>query len=346
MITEYRRIRKWFISKSALFRWGVKLVVTALFLYVVNRTLTLDQLKELAGLVSVPHLAFALLLGFSGLLFQVLRWHRVLQCLEFKVSETMAMKTMLWGILLGFVTPGRTGELLRGLKLDSNRKGDAVLASLIDRCYAILFTLLCGAAGMGVQVFIFGIAPEKRLLFPVLALVAVGLLLIAVLTYKNGGLCKTGPLRKLKDRYGNLPSALGSALGKRILFHTFASHAVLLLQTVLLFNMFGYEGFFRAFVAVSQAYTFMIFMPFFVANAGVREYSMTVFMQQSGVASSINIKAASAGVSTFIMLINIFLPALAGLLWVILEKRRRKAAPQIQHETTRARVLRENQYEK
>lgn len=345
MIAKYRRIRLWFVSKSALFRWGVKIALTVLFLYVVNRTLTIDQLKELVSRISVPHLLLAFLLGISGLAFQTLRWHRVLQTLDFRVSLGKALKTMLWGALLGFVTPGRTGELFRGIELDPDRKADAVLASFLDRCFAILFTLVCGAAGLIIQVLVLRLPPEKKLLFPILALLLIGVFLFSVLLFRNGALCQTGPLRWVKDRYGTIPSALGSALGKRILFHTFAGHAVLLVQTVLLFEMFGFEGHFRAFVAVAQAYTFMIFMPFFVANAGVREYSMAMFLNQSGSTFSVDIKAASAGVSTFVLLINILIPALAGLLWIFLEKRRKKATPQIQELETTGDILRKDEYE-
>ncbi len=343
MVQSFRNAAEWISKRNAHVKWVLKILVTLLFIYLVNRMITPRQLKGLFESLSVPHLVTATLLGFLGVAFQSLRWHRVLQCLDFRVGFTDALKTMLWGSLLGFVTPGRAGELLRGVGLDENRKADAVLASMLDRIYAVLFALLCGAAALS-ALALSGAMVESKLLYPLLGLTALGTILSLLLKFKSTLLQKNRAFRWLTGKFGHLPSALGSALGKRILFHTLAAHIVLLLQTAVLFDMFGYHDYLLTIPAIAQAYTFMIFMPFFVANAGVREYSMALFVGQCGSVSSMDIKAASTAVSTLVLFLNIFIPALAGLFWILLEKRKRKTAPQ-NTVSTPVRLLRESGYE-
>jgi flagellar biogenesis protein FliO len=63
-------------------------------------------------------------------------------------------------------------------------------------------------------------------------------------------------------------------------------------------------------------------MPFFVANIGVRELSFSVFLKKLEAAPQP--AAIAFGVSGLILLINIILPAILGLIWMLKGNRSRE----------------------
>ena len=86
--------------------------------------------------------------------------------------------------------------------------------------------------------------------------------------------------------------------------------------------MFGSEGFFDTMIASGQAYSFMLFFPFFIANMGIREYSFRMFLGCGRPPGAISgLSRLAFGASTVILIVNIILPALIGLIWWIIEKR-------------------------
>lgn len=82
-------------------------------------------------------------------------------------------------------------------------------------------------------------------------------------------------------------------------------------------NIFVNCSFPDAVMVSTLAYTCMLFLPISIANIGIREYSFALLLPLAiaGKQSTITIQAASFGVSGLILLMNIILPALAGLFW-------------------------------
>jgi hypothetical protein len=122
-----------------------------------------------------------------------------------------------------------------------------------------------------------------------------------------------------------LPGLIRIHPGKIIII-SMAVHAALILQTAVLFGMFGSDSFLKNCIVAAESYTFMLFLPFFIANIGLREYSFSLFL--SDLAPSLNfephITAAALGASSIVLLINIIMPALIGLLWVVVTQGEKK----------------------
>jgi hypothetical protein len=88
--------------------------------------------------------------------------------------------------------------------------------------------------------------------------------------------------------------------------------------------MFGSHAMAINMCASAQAYAFMQFLPFFIANMGIREYSFGLFLGEyhSMPVQALTLGAVAFGASMGILVINMILPALAGLIWWLLNKRK------------------------
>ncbi len=291
--------------------WPFKILVTVVVLYLVNKSLSKDQLPLLLGNIAQVPLAAAFALGCLLFCCQTLRWKIVLNAWGIGASGAAALRTMLWGCLLAFITPGRAGELVRGLSLPAVKKGHTVYATIADKAVAggaaLVFGAVCCAAALARNQ-----APgwgQKTIIIGSAAALAVTALML--------------PLRSrpfIKKILALVPAFSRGRL-LRIVLYSLASHILLLVQTAVLLSMFGSAGFLDNAIAAGQAYAFMLFFPFFIANMGIREYSFALFSGAPAAVGNAGIPGVAFGASMGILVINIVLPAVIGLVWWLIEKR-------------------------
>lgn len=309
----YEKTARFFLDKKikVLFRIGI----TLLFFWIVNRSISRHEIALLMGKIRLDIALSALGLGILGFYFQVIRWRYVLRLQNFPSDTHLALKTLLWGNLLGFLTPGRIGEVFRGIGLDSKRKIDSVIAVIIDRLFAIAVVLVSGIILCLAQFLSTGIAP------PGIVLIFWGLIPLSggavFIVLKHKKLSKSTVVQKLRmiiksvGYLSNIPTILVSVL----------SHCCLIAQTVLLLAMFGsVAGWLNNCFIAAQGYMAMLFLPFFIANVGLREYSFGLYLKQF--TTHQHAEMIAFGVSSLVLLINIILPALIGLIWMLAEKSR------------------------
>lgn len=102
-----------FVRNNKTFSFIFRLIITFLFFIIINKNISLTQIKLLAQRVCVWQFSITIVLGIAGLYFQMLKWKEILYSQKFPSSVRIAFKTLLWGHLLAFITPGRFGELMR-----------------------------------------------------------------------------------------------------------------------------------------------------------------------------------------------------------------------------------------
>lgn len=298
-------------------KWIFRLGITTLFVVIVNKHVDFRQLLALLHTAKFSILCMVLLAGIAALFFQVVRWQMILRFHNLPATFPVAGKTMFRGFLLAFVTPGRVGELFRAIDLDPSRKMDSVLSVFEERFCAVAITIFAGLIALLYQMLLLGKEPFLPL-FTALAL-AVVCPSILLLLIKLKCLSFT-PANRLLNRFAWLPaylSRLRTLPVLPILAYSLIAHMLLLLQTALLFTMFGHYPFLDAVIAAAQAYSFMLLLPFFIANIGLREYSFSLFLAPFIHQSNTSVLPAVAlGTATIILLCNIMLPAAAGLVWM------------------------------
>lgn len=308
-------------SKGA--RWSARVLLTLLFVYFVNRSLSRREVAVILDSLEGAHMGGALLLGIGGLWCQAKRWEIVLRYEKFAVTSATALKTLLVGNLLAFVTPGRIGELLRGMEIAEGRKADAVFAVVVDKLFIVATVLVVGLAMAVWQTVVRGVALPLRPIAPFGAAIVVCLLAIPLVARRPSRL-RERPwmgyvVRLMKMTPRAFTRAGGIALGC-----SFGAHGLLLLQTMLLMSMFGVEGLGDALLAAGQAYALMAVVPLFIGNMGIREYSFGLFLGRLGIetAGEMGIRGAALGASAAVLLMNLILPALAGLVWSLADNRK------------------------
>jgi hypothetical protein len=289
-----------------------RIVITVFFFLLVNKSISQADLKQLLNTIDPLVIMTVLLSGIIGFYLQVIRWKYILQARHLPCKGCIPLKTMLWGNLLGFLTPGRVGELFRGIGIDPARKSDSVVAVLIDRLLAIVIVVSTGVLFMIIQTAFLKISPPliEIISFGILiALVVISIVIINVSYFKS---------KKTVSKARSLFSGILHLLNMKIVFISILAHLFLILQTVLLFQMFGSPGWIFNSVTAGQSYLQMIFLPFSIANVGIREYSFGLFLKQT--IANEESEMIAFGVSSLILFINIILPAFIGLIWIIFDK--------------------------
>jgi hypothetical protein len=307
--------------------WGFKILITLLFIFFVNRKITAEEILVVARHLSLPHCAAALFFSLLGLWFQAKRWEIVLKFQEFEVADNLALKTLLWGNLLAFITPGRVGELFRGIHITPEKRVDSLFAVIIDKLFIVTTVLLTGLICIVLQRVVFHI--------PVSATMRWFIIVASLMCAAGFIVLSTGAVSgkvHLVNRFFshiavNLPRIFTPA-GTRSLLYSIGAHAALIAQSVILLEMFGCGSLGVNTVAAGLAYGLMPFYSFTIGNMGVRENLFAVSLGNLGAVCEkpdLTLSAAALGVSVIILVMNLILPALAGLVWYIADTASRRS---------------------
>ena len=138
-------MRAGILSTQSLTRVGAGL---ALLAAVIGLTTSPQELLRTASGLDLRFTGAALALLPPGLLLQWLKWRVLLRTAAPEVSDGDALRSLLAGFGLGLVTPGRVGEIGRGLVLPGRRMAATQLAAC-DRLLSAVVTLLSGALCAG-----------------------------------------------------------------------------------------------------------------------------------------------------------------------------------------------------
>ncbi|KMQ52177.1 hypothetical protein CHISP_0858 [Chitinispirillum alkaliphilum] len=334
------------VYKTGGAKWILRIIITLLFVWFVNGSLTSDDIRILSENISLRYLGLSFLFGLIATFLQVLRWRIVLSAMKFQVSFTDVVRSFLKGCFLGFMTPGRSGELFRGFDLDPSLKIRSVKATVLDRAYAVIVVLIVGMSAAVAQKVYTGLEPLAIFILPVLVIMSVVLTGLCFFRYWSRFLRLPGFVKLSQETVFQFFRDVFALMKQpRFLVLTLMSHLFLLLQTSILFYMLGFTDFMWNLLTAAQSYAFMIFLPIFVANAGIREFSFATFMAQRDWGMvAVGIDAAAVGVSAAVLICNIILPALAGLIWIYLDTKKQCKSPQ-QHKLNVECMQRENEHE-
>ncbi|MFW6221967.1 MAG: lysylphosphatidylglycerol synthase transmembrane domain-containing protein, partial [Fibrobacterota bacterium] len=305
--------RIWRVVAGRHFINVAKIILTLAFVYLANRKLNLGQLSRLWTDFKLFPFAVASVLGAAAIILHIARWKLLLVYEGFEVSSRVAAKTFLFGLLLAFITPGRLGELFRGLEISKKDRASTFLPVVVDKLFTIAAVFLFAFGCVLMQAVFFKRLPHAQ--FGVLLAIAAVISLIVLILVARGTL-----FSKFLKRYGpqikDLSPRLFSSTGKKVGACTLGAHVALIAQTVVIFRMFGDVGYIEGILAAGQAYAFLTLMPFFMANMGIREYSFQLFIQQFYFAGEMtNITGLALNTSILILMLNLIIPASIGLIW-------------------------------
>jgi uncharacterized membrane protein YbhN (UPF0104 family) len=305
----------------------IRVVITAGFVYAVNKNLSLSEIIDLLRNVSPLSLLGAFILGACSLLLQVLRWQVILESHTLPSNHHITMKTMFRGFLLAFVTPGRIGELFRAVSIDRKRHLASVVAVMEERSFAVVLTVGTGI----ICTILHGIYFQKSIFYPHLWVASIFLVIfftICIIMRKSGNIIERHHFIARFAFFEAYFQRLRELPLTRLVLYSAGAHGMLLLQTSLVLSMFGAEDLVDNVIVAGQAFSFMVFIPLFIANIGLREYAFAFFLKYfiGSVHNGVTVNSIALGAATVILIMNIVIPALIGLIWLYMDKKKDQTA--------------------
>ncbi len=307
MLTARKDCRYIFRSRLIFF---AKLAISAAILVVLFRQAGLAEFARTFSGGGSPHLLLAAVLVIPNLLVQICKWRYVLRLASPDIDWQTSYRSLLVGFPLGFVTPGRLGEIGRAFYVPQVHQLKTLRLFVFDKTTNLIVVLLCGL----LTLLLFKDLDLGLALKIVISLSALGIL--AVVLYASVMSSKISfVVGKLLRVHTLERKNLAVVLGLSLLFF-----AIYLGQLLLLVSHFSdYETMSGLAAAISALFAKTL-LPIGFADLGIREGAVVFFFAKINVS---NAAALNSGLALF--LLNVGAPTLFGL--PILLKTRRELQP-------------------
>ena len=259
--------------------------------------------------VNYALIVLAVLMVFINWGIEAVKWRYAIRKVE-KISFLKAFKITITGITLGLITPNRIGEIpARALLLDKNLFKENTLKISVSSFSQVLITLLLGGFGFLLTQDKFNIEIDSVLINLILFLLVFGLLLFYFMVNKMEVVFNK--IKYFRDKaFFNALSEFSFIELLNMLIFSFLRYVVFSLQFWLVLKAFGIS-----FVTINDlllipvCFMFASMIPtILISEIGVRG-SVALFV--FGTISDMEIQIILA--SVLLWLINVALPALAGL---------------------------------
>ncbi len=251
------------------------------------------------------YLGVAFIIIVPNILVQVWKWLYILKLANSSVSFTTAFKSLLVGYPLGFVTPGRLGEIGRALYVKEISQNKTFRLFILDKLTNLVVTLLFGAVGILI-LFQTQLTPIFKVMIWVIPCLITGLLLYSI--------CFTSPVILI----GRLTKMHHYCRKNHLILLAFSIlfYFIFLVQYLLLMLNFGTISIFTASEAAASVFLAKTILPISFSDLGIREGAAVYFFGKIGVSA-----AAALNASLLLFLFNIAIPAIAGLPILLKTKR-------------------------
>jgi len=294
-----------FTFKSRLIFWA-KILVAFLTLSFLIAAVKVEILINVFKTANWGYLGIAFLIIIPNILVQVWKWLYILKLANPSVSFMTALKSLLVGYPLGFVTPGRLGEIGRALYVKEISQGKTLRLFILDKLTNLVITLLFGSFGILILLQTQLTPAVKTTIWVTLALI-LGTLLYSIFFTSTVNLI--GRLTKI-NHFTRMNQLVLLAFSILFYFIFFAQYLLLVLN-------FDRINIFPAFEAAASVFLTKTLLPISFSDLGIREGAAVYFFGKVGVNA-----AAALNASLLLFLLNIAVPAIAGLPILLKTKRR------------------------
>lgn len=247
-----------------------------------------------------PFVLFAGILVIPNIGIQACKWHALLKTEDRGIQFCTALKSILVGYPLGFVTPGRLGEMGRAFFLKKIGRRQALKLALVDKLSNFMVTVSAGLIGL------FLLLDQWRLHVSAIFLILLILLFAPVLAGKFVKRTLKNWLRSLAlDRRG-FATLFAYAAG---------FYAIFTLQYICLICSFASVPLFPALGATSSAFLVKTLLPISLADLGIREGASILFLSKIGISAPVAFNAA-----LMLFALNLVVPSILGLKYLFAQK--------------------------
>ncbi len=300
------------------FLWILKFVVGLILLFVLYREVKkghaiLEAFRE-ANWVNILICGFLLIPNF---LLQFFKWRYMLRSRYPQVKSALALKSLLFGSTLGFITPGNLGELARGLFFKKYNRLVITGLNIIDKIFGMIIFVSLGFISLNV-IMLSHFNWPPYIVVPVLILSFLFLVLVWLITlnpqWVRSFLYGINTMLPSRDKMKSLISCLDDFTrlnSVHMLMLSAAWFLVIFLQYHVLILAFTNVSVADSFWAVSALLFTKVALPVSFADLGIREGAAVFYYMLYNVP-----KAAAFNSALVIFVINFLIPAMAGSFFV------------------------------
>ncbi len=306
-----------FTNKKTVIFW-IKGVIAVCVLALLVRRISWRALLEAVYQAQAEWIIAAALLLIPNIFCQFKRWQLITRQLHPDTSNPVVARSLFAGITLGFITPGRIGDLGRTIFIPQANWLGLVGLMLVEKWYSLLIIYWFGLLGI---IPILSTAFKLELWIPAvltgLIMILAGISLVLHPGFLNYILKRFDKARKRKRLHQVFAgiNALTPKLSLQLLLYTLIQVLVYFGQFYLLVRAFTPLPLLRGLAAVAAIMWSKTLLPISLGDLGVRESAAVYFL------GKLHTPAAVAFDSALLLFaINILLPAIIGFV-VLLQSR-------------------------
>ena len=295
-----------------------KLAITVVVMLIVVERV---DFKEIYSAFRNPQnplfIVLAAVLLFPNLFIQWYRWHFLLRLVQKNVPVFESISSFFGGQVVGFVTPGRIGELGRSLFLKQIDRLQAIGLLMIDKFYAFIAILIGGLWGIILLIcYLFNYS--TFIMIPLAtAGVIIGLACIIIGLHPDWMrtfLYHISIFLPARDKLRQLISSLDPFTKKearKFIVYTVVFYCTFIAQFCLLAFAFQKTSWTTALTATTATILAKTLLPISIADLGIREGASVFFFLKFHVE-----KVTAFNSSILLFAINILIPTFIGLFFL------------------------------
>lgn len=291
--------------------------IAGLTLFLVIQKVHFEEILEtLQNPYRMEYIVFAGLLLIPNVLLQWYRWHMLLKLINPNVPKMESLSSLLGGMTLAFVTPGRLGEMGRILFLQKGDRLQAFGLLVIDKLYALAPVIIIGVWGIGLLIsYLF-----DYVIFVVASFVAIALVISLVLflfvwhpSWIRALFYQVSLLFPIREKFKKILEAIRPftpSQARFLVVLSFLLYAIYIFQFCLLSMAFQPMVWTTALTAITSTFFVKTLLPISIADLGIREGAAVYFFTRFHVD-----KASAFNAALLLFLINILVPTMLGFLF-------------------------------
>ena len=296
----------------------LKILIAAVTMFILLKTV---DFREIYGAfrnpLNTPFIWIACLLLIPNIIIQCYRWYYMLGIVRPDISIFEAISSFFGGLVVGFVTPGRIGEVGRSLYIKQGDHLQIVGLVFIEKFYSLLTVVMGGIWGM---VFMFGYLYHFTA-YIFLPLIVVGLIIsfisLAVALHPQWirtFLYNVSVILPARDKMQRLITCFDQFKVKQskiYLSFTILFYLIYIFQFSFLGLAFSAITWPKALIASTATIFTKTLLPISFADLGVREGAAVYYFTKFQVD-----KVAAFNSSMLLFAINVLLPTFIGFFFI------------------------------
>lgn len=296
----------------------LKIVIAVITMYILLKTVRFMEIyTALKNPLDSTHIWIACLLVLPNIIIQCARWHYMLSIVRPDISLFETISSFFGGLVVGFVTPGRIGEVGRSLYIKKGDHLQIVGLVFIEKFYSFLTVVMGGVWGM---VFMFSY------LFHFAAFITWPLVVVGFLTsmitltvtlhpqWIRSFLYNISVILPARDKLQRLIHCFDQFKLKQAriyLFYTIFFYLIYIFQFSFLGLAFSNINWPKSLIASTATIFTKTLLPISFGDLGVREGAAVYYFTKFHVD-----KVAAFNSSMLLFAINVVLPTVFGLFFI------------------------------